>query len=329
VPNGTPGSINGASNTFQINVTSTSVNDDSTYFVVTVTDNLTCSSNDSVKVKTVPLITLTLADMNSCAGDSVTLDGDPGFTLAGEKFNWLYGVTAASTPSSLGINDTTSQITVKVAGFYYLDYVAGGCVASDTSQVKFNPRPVINLGDVKNCFEDHPTLTLDAGTGPAADPYMTYLWFTNPDTIVGPKTNQNFDIHAPGTIYITVTNANNCPSTDSLKAIDVCPPKFDIPTAFFPTTNTSGIDPSDPRFKDLTFRPFTKYVKNLQFTIFNRWGEIIFYTEDPNEGWDGTYRGVLMETGTYPWTLVYDPQEDEFGGTRHEKGAVTILKAEE
>jgi gliding motility-associated-like protein len=329
VPNGTPGSINGASNTFQINVTATSVNDDSTYFVVTVTDNLSCSSNDSVKVVTVPLITLTLADMNSCAGDSVTLDGNPGFTLVGAQYNWLYGATPASVPSSLGINDTSSQITVKIAGVYYLDYVAGGCVAKDSAVVNFNPRPVINLADARNCFEDNPSFTLDAGTGPALDPYTSYLWFTVPDTIIGPKTNQTFDINSPGEIFVTVTNANNCPSTDSLNALDICPPKFDIPTAFFPTKNTSGIDPSDPRYKDLTFRPFTKNVKNLQFTVFNRWGEIIFYTEDPNEGWDGTYRGDLMETGTYPWTVVYDPQEEEFGGTRREKGAVTILKGEE
>ncbi|MFL5730073.1 MAG: T9SS type B sorting domain-containing protein, partial [Cytophagaceae bacterium] len=136
-------------------------------------------------------------------------------------------------------------------------------------------------------------------------------------------------VHSPGKVYVTVTNGLGCPTTDSLNALDVCPPKFDIPQAFFPVADPSGIDPTSDRYKDITFRPFTKYVKNVQFTVFNRWGEIIFYTEDPNVGWDGTYRGELMETGTYPWTLKYDPQESDFGGTVHKKGAVTVLKLAE
>jgi gliding motility-associated-like protein len=331
VPNSTPGSINGADDAFQINVTSTSVNDDSTYFTVIVRDDLTCTSNDSVKVKTVPVINLTLENMNSCVGDSVTLDGDPGFTAPGAKYIWMYEGTPGSGRDTIGINPNP-LITVKAAGIYYLDYVLGGCTASDNATVFFNPRPVLALSDSKHCFDPDafpaPTDTLDAGTGPATDPYISYLWFTVPDTILEPKTDQRFVVHAPGKVYLTVTNANNCPSTDSMDVIDVCSPKFAIPQAFFPSKNTSGMDPD--RYKDLTFRPFTKYVKNLQFTVFNRWGEVIFYTEDPTEGWDGTYRGELMPTGTYPWTCIYDPQDpDDAIGRRREKGAVTILKAEE
>jgi hypothetical protein len=322
---GTGGAINGASNTFQINVTATSNNNDSTDFVVTVTDALTCSSLDTIKVKTVPLITLNLLPMNACVGDSVILNGSPGFIMPGAKYNWFSGPV----PTAIAVPDTTSQLKVKVAGTYYLDFIAGGCIAKDTSIVAFNPKPVIALSDVKFCFDLGAVDTLVAGKGPAGDPFISYHWFTKPDTIGGTRTNEKFAVKSGGKIYVTVENANLCKTTDSLNVIEVCPPRFVVPTAFFPSGNPGGIDPGSKRYQDLTFRPFSKFVKNIQFTVFNRWGEIIFYTEDPTEGWDGMYRGVLMETGTYPWTFVWEPMEDDGLGRRHEKGAVTILKAEE
>ena len=44
------------------------------------------------------------------------------------------------------------------------------------------------------------------------------------------------------------------------------------------------------------------------FKIFNRWGEEIFNTEDPEKGWDGTYLGEPVQDGTYIWSILFkDP----------------------
>jgi gliding motility-associated-like protein len=37
------------------------------------------------------------------------------------------------------------------------------------------------------------------------------------------------------------------------------------------------------------------------FTVYNRWGNIIFTTTDPNQGWDGTFKGVPQPVETYLW----------------------------
>lgn len=37
------------------------------------------------------------------------------------------------------------------------------------------------------------------------------------------------------------------------------------------------------------------------FTVYNRWGNIIFTTTDPNQGWDGTFKGVAQPVETYLW----------------------------
>ena len=37
--------------------------------------------------------------------------------------------------------------------------------------------------------------------------------------------------------------------------------------------------------------------------IFNRWGELIFESHDPEIGWDGTYHAEFVQDGTYTWTI--------------------------
>jgi gliding motility-associated-like protein len=37
------------------------------------------------------------------------------------------------------------------------------------------------------------------------------------------------------------------------------------------------------------------------FSVYNRWGNLIFTTQDPNQGWDGTFKGVPQPVETYLW----------------------------
>lgn len=48
----------------------------------------------------------------------------------------------------------------------------------------------------------------------------------------------------------------------------------------------------------------------IRFSVFDRWGELIFETEDPLIGWDGKYKGKDLNPGVFTWvaSLVYDNQ---------------------
>ena len=62
---------------------------------------------------------------------------------------------------------------------------------------------------------------------------------------------------------------------------------------------------------------------NYKMMIFNRWGELIFETENPDLGWDGMYRGVMSQTDVYVWkirTLDHKTLPHEYIGN------VTLLK---
>ena len=59
-------------------------------------------------------------------------------------------------------------------------------------------------------------------------------------------------------------------------------------------------------------------------TIYNRWGEQIFQTTDPNQGWDGTKEGSLVQDGVYVWKINYVEQSSDLPAEY--KGHVTLLK---
>jgi gliding motility-associated-like protein len=61
----------------------------------------------------------------------------------------------------------------------------------------------------------------------------------------------------------------------------------------------------------------------MTWRIYNRWGQLVFQSDNPYDGWDGTYRGVVQPMDVYAYTL-----EAEFSdGTRAtKKGDITLIR---
>ncbi|MCX6313655.1 MAG: gliding motility-associated C-terminal domain-containing protein, partial [Sphingobacteriales bacterium] len=72
------------------------------------------------------------------------------------------------------------------------------------------------------------------------------------------------------------------------------------------------------------FRPFiTQVVTGYKMTIWNRWGEKIFESEIPKQGWDGAYKGQQQAAGTY----VYQIQFIDFDGVPvNVKGTLNLVQ---
>jgi gliding motility-associated-like protein len=70
------------------------------------------------------------------------------------------------------------------------------------------------------------------------------------------------------------------------------------------------------------FKVFSQYTSNVQFQIYNRWGELLFFTDDITQGWDGTFKGKLMPEGTYYFkaSLI-----DLTGHTEERSGTILLL----
>ena len=65
-------------------------------------------------------------------------------------------------------------------------------------------------------------------------------------------------------------------------------------------------------------------IYDFDLLIYNRWGELIWESHDPSAGWDGTYKGKIVPTGTYTWVArVKRPQND---GKETFSGSINLLR---
>ncbi len=139
-----------------------------------------------------------------------------------------------------------------------------------------------------------------------------------------PATNLNFgDIPNPTGRYpdtghfaynVYIKSETGCEGNDSIKVWVVAQPSYFVPNAFTP--NGDGIN-------DLLKPIAIGYSANNYFKVFNRFGEVVFFSKDFSEGWNGTYKGQLADMGTYFWELSVT---NRFGKKEFYKGDVTLIR---
>lgn len=142
----------------------------------------------------------------------------------------------------------------------------------------------------------------------------TYYWFSieRPDFILS-ETNM-LEVEKSGTYHIKMTNDVGCETISVFEVKESCDPKFYIPTAFTP--NNDGTN-------DI-FQVFGQDFNKFEIQIFNRWGEVVFYTKDKQETWDGTYRGKDMPSGIYICVIKY--RELPNGETQELKSELHLIR---
>lgn len=114
-------------------------------------------------------------------------------------------------------------------------------------------------------------------------------------------------------IRLEATNQYGCSDTFSriVKVVNNC--FIAVPSAFTP--NNDGLN-------DFLY-PLNAYkARDLKFSVFNRFGQRIFYTADWTRKWDGRFKGQPADPGTYVWMLSYI---DADTGRRIEQKGSTVL----
>jgi gliding motility-associated-like protein len=137
----------------------------------------------------------------------------------------------------------------------------------------------------------------------------TYLWNTG-------STGRYLNVSEPGLYSVQMKN-NECMVEDSAligRYHDV----VGVPSAFTP--NNDGLN---DRFEVIT----TGKLYNYKMQIYNRYGMLVFVSENPEEGWDGTYNEKPCPKASYFWYLNYDSfQENGLLSHKLKKGFVTIIR---
>ena len=116
---------------------------DTMQFMVTVTDTIGCVAMDTLTITAIPVIPVSIntSEIEFCIGDTDLLTADQTANLS-----WSTG-------------DTTSTITVNLAGVYVVNYIdSNGCNSSDTAMVNVWALPTLTVSDLTVCDGDQAQL---------------------------------------------------------------------------------------------------------------------------------------------------------------------------
>lgn len=254
-------------------ISSFNVNQQGLFWVEVTVNN--CTTIDSIAINYSPNPIVNLGnDTILCVGETLTLNA----TTPNATYLWQDG----STNSSFNINQQ---------GVFWVEVTENNCTIYDSIVVDFISPPIFDLGDDSTlCDNDQIFLN-------AFFPNSTYLWQDN-------STGSTFIVNQQGTFWVTSTN--NCGAkTDSITInFQDCNCKIYIPNSFTPDNN--GLNDTFYPQTDCSFRDY-------QLLIFNRWGEVIFESNDPYIRWDGAYKNEIVAVGTYIYLLKYiSSQENEY-----------------
>ena len=113
---------------------------------------------------------------------------------------------------------------------------------------------------------------------------------------------------------LQVTDIAGCIGYDTVYVQVYQGPEYYVPNAFSP--NGDGLND--------VFRAIPVGMTRPEyFRVFNRYGELVFETNQYLKGWDGTYKGKLQPMGTYIWILK---GEDRKGRKVEMRGTVMIVQ---
>ena len=129
-----------------------------------------------------------------------------------------------------------------------------------------------------------------------------------------PSSNLNYDENLNIYRVVAIRNQNNPIESVSNGVVVEKPYSLYSPNAFSP--DGDGINDF--------FNISGQKIEDFQIEIFNRWGQMVYKSFDLNDGWDGTFNGKKLPTGTY----VYKIKTREFGIDQNliKSGSVALVR---
>jgi len=266
----------------------------------------TCQQQASVTVTVNPGPTPSAGqDMTVCYGQSTQLSGSGGVT-----YNW--------SPASGLNNPTIANPTVRNPDqsiTYQLSVTdQNGCTSMKPASVTIHvtPQAELSAGNDTSVLTGEP-LQLHAvdinGSG-----FTSYNWTPATDLNNSSIADPIATLTTSTTYTVTAQTPAGCQATTTLNVKVYYTIGLFVPNAFTPN--------GDGHNDVLKVIPYG--IRQLQsFAIYNRWGQRIFYTENPSQGWDGTLNGQPQPSGPYVWMAAGVDLDGRF---LERKGSVVLIR---
>ncbi|MCK6609584.1 MAG: gliding motility-associated C-terminal domain-containing protein [Bacteroidia bacterium] len=309
-------------------------------FVATTTNNDRCAPATDQATFTIlpkPDANFVIAPDRGCVDprynvtlNSVFTAGDPGVPTP--NFNWYEGSLSSARLNSDPANDKVYSRTYTTAGTrtIYLVVESSGCTDTSTAQVFAWPTPVANFSTdpisttIAKPYFDFFNESTNGDNSP-----LKYIWYMGPADINGPDRilydESPQDVKFPADtaripVKLTVVNQYGC--FDSItKMIRVEP---DI-TVFIPSAIYRNSSVPCPLDCNRTFKVAATGFESIDIMVFNRWGQMVFRTNDIQIGWDGT--DMRTKEDCQQDAYVYQVNATSFSGKKYSySGSVTLFR---
>jgi len=265
-----------------------------TTYKVIGTDINNCVDSTTANVTVLPLPTIQLTPNTTiCIGSQAILTASGGVT-------YLWNTSPADINPSITVSPTI-PLTTYMVGVWDVN----NCYDSASVDVSTIPLPIpaISLESDTICKGSYTTITAGGGT--------SYLWNTGeitPAISVRPLVTFIYSVTVSTSLNSIVCSAD----TSIQQNVRNCNVIY-VPNSFSPL----GLN--------TIFKPIGDIVitNTYQFSIYNRWGQLIFETTNVNQGWDGRFNGEYVPSGAYIYYLRIDNGYEE----PFEKiGTVTVIE---
>ncbi|MBK8609468.1 MAG: gliding motility-associated C-terminal domain-containing protein [Chitinophagaceae bacterium] len=271
-------------------------------YTVTVSALNSCTSSATVDI-TEPLAlshTLNIIQPGCAAATGSATITESGGT---SPYTYSWSPSGGNAATATGLSPGNYTVTVTDSK---------GC--TDNVNINIAPAlvPVISISNKKDvsCFGQSDGSATALATGGNA-PY-SYNWSTVPAQNTATASNLK-----AGTYTITVTDNNGCTASTSTQITE--PVAGSCSDVYFPNAFTPD---GNSRNEDFGALGNIAAISNYLLLVYNRYGELVFYTRNPGTRWNGLYKGKLL-SGAFVWAATFT-YKGQF--KREEKGSVTIIR---
>ena len=221
------------------------------------------------------------------------------------RYTWDFGDGNSSTelnPVHTFASRQVFNVTLKIeTGTSCTDRSVTKAIHLEHFDIQTSPDKVINAGETVQLF------VTGAGTSFSWSPPAT---LSDP-AIANPIASPVFST----TYVVTALNDAGCKDTDTVFIKVKQLPGIYVPSAFSP--NNDG--------RNDIFRPILSEEYSLkEFTVYNRWGQVVFRTSENGAGWDGKASGLPQSSGVYVWNVA--AIDLRTGSKENKRGTFTLVR---
>jgi len=260
---------------------------------------------DTVSVNVYQPITVALSSTSLCQDQPFTLTAET-MTTRSVIYTWKLDGNVIS-----GETDSTLNATQEGA-YEVIAETDQGCSTSATLNITLSPTDYGNLpvSAIICPLETDPLLSqIDLDPGGS---FVSYLWMDDSGNQL--STSRVYTATAGGVYTVELTNQFGCTTEDTVRVTEDCVPRVFGPNAFRPNGTNNE------------FFLFTKYLTDFEIFIYDRWGSLVYHSDQKDFRWDGRLNGQLLPAGTYAYVVKFKSEFKPVEGLKEKHGGVILLR---